>query len=108
MIIGEDFRIVERDEKETTLPIELLLLPYKGVIFRYNTVSIKEDKEAQEARLIFTYDLIEMADHVETVLRKDERFNDVLGLILNKMIHETLDAGELDDRENDIKEFVEE
>jgi len=108
MIIGEDFRIVERDEKETTLPIELLLSPYKGVIFRYNTVSIKEDAEKKEARLIFTYDLLEMGDHVETVLRKDERFNDVLGLILNRMILETIDAGEVDDRENNSEEFIEE
>ena len=97
MIIGEDFRILEHDEKETTLPIELLLSPYNGVIFKYNTVSIKEDADADTAKIVFSYDLIEMGDHVETVLRKDERFNDVLGLILNRMILETVESGDLND-----------
>lgn len=109
MIIGEDFRIVDRDEKETTLPIELLLSPYKGVIFRYDTVSIKENDD-DTANIVFSYDIIEMGDHVETVLHKDERFNEILGLILNRMILETVesDSGDLDDREDDITEFTEE
>tara|TARA_R110000772_G_scaffold99174_3_gene198891 strand:- start:15114 stop:15440 length:327 start_codon:yes stop_codon:yes gene_type:complete len=108
MIIGEDFRILEHNEKESTLPIELLLSPFKGVIFKYNTVSVKEDADGGTAKIIFSYDLIEMGDHIETTLRKDERFNDVLGLILNRMILETVDVGELDDRKNDSEEFTEE
>ena len=104
MIIGEDFTIMDHEEKEKTLPIKLLLSPYENVIFRYNTVSIREDADEGTAKIVFSYDIIEMGDHIETTLRKDERFNDVLGLILNRMILETVESGDLNDRKNDFEE----
>jgi hypothetical protein len=107
MIIGKDYLL--RDdlyEEEKTLPIQLLTGPYKDVILRYTTVSIKE-MEDDQAKMIFDYDLLEMGDHTETSLRKDVKFTQHIGLVLNTMILETLEEQNAA-RENDSTEFVEE
>lgn len=107
MIIGQDYLL--RDdlyEEDKTLPIQLLTGPYKDVILRFTTVAIKE-MEDDQAKMIFDYDLLEMGNHTETSLRKDAKFTQHIGLVLNTMILETLEeknaAGE-----NDTTEFVEE
>ena len=107
MIIGKDYRL--RDdlyEEDKTLPIELLTGPYQGVILRYTTVAIKE-MEDDQAKMIFDYELLEMGNHTETSLRKDTRFIEHAGLVLNTMILETLEAKNAD-REDDSTELVEE
>lgn len=107
MIIGKDYLL--RDdlyEEEKTLPIQLLTGPYKDVILRYTTVAIKE-MEDDQAKMIFDYDLLEMGDHTETSLRKDVKFTQHIGLVLNTMILETLEEQNAA-RENDSTEFVEE
>lgn len=107
MIIGKDYRL--RDdlyEEDKTLPIELLTGPYQGVILRYTTVAIKET-EGDQARMIFDYELLEMGNHTETSLRKDVRFTEHAGLVLNTMILETLEEQNAA-RENDSTEFIEE
>jgi hypothetical protein len=101
MIIDKDYLL--RDdlyEEDKTLPIQLLTGPYKGVILRYTTVAIKEVDDNQ-AKMLFDYDLLEMGNHTETSLRKDVKFTEHAGLVLNTMILETLEAKyqqeELDD-----------
>jgi hypothetical protein len=92
MIIGKDYLL--RDdlyEEDKTLPVELLTGPYKGAILRFTTVSIKE-MENDQAKMLFDYDLLEMGDHTETSLRKDNRFTQHIGLVLNAMILESLEA----------------
>lgn len=107
MLIGKDYLL--RDdlyEEDKTLPIQLLTGPYKDVILRYTTVAIKE-MEDDQAKMIFDYDLLEMGDHTETSLRKDVKFTQHIGLVLNTMILETLEEQNAA-RENDSTEFVEE
>jgi hypothetical protein len=107
MIIGKDYLL--RDdlyEEDKTLPIQLLTGPYKDVILRYTTVSIKE-MENDQAKMLFDYDLLEMGNHTETSLRKDVKFTHHVGLVLNTMILETLEEKDAI-RENDSTEFVEE
>ena len=107
MIIGKDYLL--RDdlyEEDKTMPIQLLTGPYKDVILRYTTVSIKE-MENDQAKMLFDYDLLEMGDHTETSLRKDVKFTHHIGLVLNTMILETLEEKDAI-RENDPTEFVEE
>lgn len=107
MLIGKDYLL--RDdlyEEDKTLPIQLLTGPYKDVILRYTTVAIKE-MEDDQAKMIFDYDLLEMGDHTETSLRKDVKFTQHIGLVLNTMILETLEEQNAV-RENDSTEFVEE
>jgi hypothetical protein len=89
MILGEDFSFRD-DLKKDTVPIELLLDPYKGIIYRYINVSVQEN-DNDTATLKFDYDLYEMGDFTETKLIKDKRFIEILGLILNTLI---LEAGE--------------
>lgn len=107
MIIGKDYLL--RDdlyEEDKTLPVEVLTGPYKGAILRFTTVSIKE-MDNNEAKMLFDYELIEMGEHTETSLRKDSKFTQHIGLILNTMILETLEE-KYATGENDSTEFVEE
>ena len=107
MLIGKDYLL--RDdlyEEDKTLPIQLLTGPYKDVILRYTTVAIKET-DGNQARMIFDYELLEMGNHTETSLRRDVKFTEHAGLVLNTMILETLEEQNAA-RENDSTEFVEE
>jgi hypothetical protein len=63
--------------------------------------------ENDQAKMLFDYDLLEMGDHTETSLRKDVKFIQHVGLVLNTMILETLEEQNAV-RENDPTEFVEE
>lgn len=92
MILNEDYKLREdMDEKvHDTLPIELLTGPYKGVLYRYTTVQLREQEDGF-AKLQFQYELYEMGDHTETYLRKDPLFTNHIGLILNQIILETLE-----------------
>jgi hypothetical protein len=107
MILGQDFRFRD-DLKEDTVPIEILLDPYKKIVYRYTKVGVKEN-DNDTATLKFQYDLYEMEDYTETQLRKDIKFEKTLGLILNSLI---LDAAESDSknehREDDTQELNQE
>lgn len=90
MIAGEDYKF--RDDMENnTVPIELLTEPYKGVILRYTTVAIQEEEDGN-AKLKFDYELFETGEHTMVSLRKDDKFQQHIGLILNAMILESLEA----------------
>lgn len=107
MIIGEDYR--PRDdlyEEDKTLPVEILTGPYKGAILRFTTVSIKETEDDQ-AVMMFDYELLEMGNHTETSLRKDNKFTQHIGLVLNTMILETLESKYATGKD-DLNEPVEE
>ena len=93
--------------KEETVPIELLLSPYNGVILRYTAIKVSEDPKADKATIKFGFDLLEMGDYTETKLRKDQAFLEYAGLILNAMILEVVEAYD-ESGENDTEEFVEE
>lgn len=105
MIAGQDYRFRD-DLKKETVPIELLTEPYKDVILRYTTVAIQE-QDGGQAKLKFDYELIETGNHTMIGLRKDDRFQQHVGLILNAMILETLEMPD-ESGENDPQEFVEE
>jgi len=97
MILGEDFKL--RDdmynpkEKDAILPIELLTPPYNGVIIKYKTISIHE--ETDQARIRFAFDVVNPGEtYTITQLHKDKVFNTTLGLILNAMLLEVLEADE--------------
>jgi hypothetical protein len=89
MILGEDFMFMD-SMKEDTTPIKLLTGPYKDVVYRYATLSVKENTD-ETATVSFQYELYEMGEHTETALRKDNRFEKHIGLILNSLV---LDAVE--------------
>lgn len=94
MILGEDYTFKDAlvESKEQTVPIELLSGPFKGVILRYTTVAVKENKNGT-ATLKFDYDLLKIPDQFsEKSLRRNEKFEKHVGLILNAMILEVVDS----------------
>ncbi len=105
MILGTDFRFSNVYNTDTTA-IELLTEAYKGVIFRFTNVGVKENEDST-ATLKFNYDILSPGKFKEEKLREDKYFEQHLGLILNTLI---LDIAELDgaNREGYSEESVEE
>lgn len=105
MILGIDYRFNNVYNTDTSA-IELLTEAYKGVIFRYKDVGIKENDD-DTATLQFSYEILSSGKFKENKLRDDEYFQRHLGLILNTLILEVAEL-ELADRESYIEEPVEE
>lgn len=105
MILGIDFRFSNVYNTDTSA-IELLTEAYKGVIFRFTNVGVRENDNST-ATLRFAYEILSPGKFKEELLRQDKYFEQHLGLILNTLI---IDIAELDGaaRENDSKEFIEE
>jgi hypothetical protein len=91
MILGIDFMFMDSMKEETT-PIKLLSGPYKDIVYRYETLSLKENAD-DTATLAFNYILYEVGEHTETQLRKDKRFEQHIGLVLNSLILDAIDIG---------------
>lgn len=111
MIEKSDFKF--RDDmydvkKGETVPIEILIEPYKNVIIRYTRVSVKEQDNGT-AMLQFEYEVLKSGEYSETSLRKDKRFEQHLGILLNHLILEAAE-GSTDnaDREDYSEESYEE
>lgn len=82
------------NEKEdgSTVPIELLVEPFEGVVYRYTTVKFKVGED-DVPRLQYDYEIVKTNDLSMITLRKNQKFNHILGLILNAML---LDLGDAD------------
>ena len=105
MEAGTDFKF--RDDlfnaKDTgsTCPVELMLDPFAGIVYRYTTVKFKLGED-DIPRLQFDYEIIKTNDLSMTTLRKNEKFNSILGVILNTLL---LDAAELgEDKPNETRD----
>ena len=114
MIESTDFRFrddLTKTKEGETVAIEILLSPYNGVIIRYTQVGIKEQDNGT-AVLRFTYDVIDSGSHTETSLRRDTRFEQHLGILLNHLILEAAEAdnavGEDDSQKFDAERTVHE
>lgn len=105
MILGTDFRFNNVYNTDTSA-IELLTDAYKGVIFRFTNVGVRENDDGT-ATLRFSYEILSPGKFKEEKLREDQYFEQHLGLILNTLI---LDIAELEsaDRESYTEEPVEE
>lgn len=89
MILGEDFMFMDSMKTET-IAIKLLTEPYKDIVYRYTKLNVKENDD-DSATLSFSYELYEMGDNTETSLRKDEKFHQHIGLVLNSLILEAVE-----------------
>jgi hypothetical protein len=105
MILGTDFRFSNVYNTDTSA-IELLTEAYKGVIFRFTNVGVRENDDGT-ATLRFSYEILSPGKFKEEKLRDDQYFEQHLGLILNTLI---LDIVELEsaDRESYTEESVDE
>ena len=77
-------------EEGTTVPIEILVDPFAGVVYRYTTVGFKMGED-NVPRMQYDYEIIKTNDLSMITLRKNAKFNTMLGLILNNLL---LDASE--------------
>ena len=82
MELGTDFKfrddLFNAKEDGTTVPIELLLEPFAGIVYRYTTVTFKMDED-NIPRLLYDYEIIKTNDLSMITLRKNEKFNAKIG-----------------------------
>ena len=79
----------------TTVPVELMVDPYQGVVYRYTVVSFKMEED-NIPRLQFDWEIINAGKFSETTLRRDNYFVNTIGLILNALLLEASEEGEID------------
>ena len=102
MEMGKDYKFRD-DIKEDTVPIEIMIDPYRGVVYRYTAVGARVLEENKQAVLQFKFDVLNPGIFSEVTLRKDKYFEKHIGLILNALILESVEAPE-DVGEDDTKE----
>ena len=105
---GIDFKfrddLFNAKEQGSTVPVELILDPFAGIVYRYTTVTFKMGED-NVPRLLYDYEIIKTNDLSMTTLRKNEKFNAILGLILNSLLLDASEAeGASQTRTNNPKE----
>ena len=94
MELGTDYKfrddMFDSRKEGSTVPIELMLEPFAGVVYHYTTVAFKVGED-DVPRISFEYEIDKTNDLSMTTLRKNEKFITTLGLILNSLL---LDASE--------------
>ena len=110
MEAGTDYKfrddLFDAKEEGTTCPIELMLDPFEGVVYRYTTVRFKLDED-DIPKLQFDYEIVKTNDLSMITLRKNQKFNDVVGLILNTLLLDAADSQngmDIETRTDDTKE----
>jgi hypothetical protein len=108
MELGIDYKfrddLFNAKEAGSTVPIELTLDPFSGIVYRYTTVKFKMDED-NIPRIAYDYDIIKTNELSMVTLRKNEKFNATLGLILNALLLDASEAeGASETRTNDPKE----
>ena len=107
MEAGIDYKfrddLFDSKKDKSTVPIEIMVDPFAGVVYNYTTVTFRVD-ENDIPRIGYDYEIIKTNDLSMTTLRKNEKFNTMLGLILNAMLLEVADAeGDIEIRTNDTE-----
>ena len=107
MEAGIDYKfrddLFDAKKDKSTVPIEIMVDPFAGVVYNYTTVTFRVD-ENDVPRIGYDYEIIKTNDLSMTTLRKNEKFNTMLGLILNAMLLEVADAeGDIEIRTNDTE-----
>lgn len=88
MTPNEDFKF--RDDlfdptSKDTIPIEILLARFAGVVYKYQAVGISEQEDGT-AKLKFSFEILEQPKTVPGNLRTDPVFVQTIGMILNSML----------------------
>lgn len=79
----EDIAFVE-NIKSDLYGIKILKGKYKGVVFCYGEVKVKEDPANDQCKLTFNYQVQKCPKEFE----EDEEFANYLGKVLTQLIHE--------------------
>ena len=107
MEAGTDYKfrddLFNPKEDGSTVPIELMVDPFAGVVYRYTTVGFKVGED-DIPRIQYDYEILKTNELSMITLRKNEKFNTMLGLILNAMLLDLGDASEVEAGANNSKE----
>ena len=107
MQVGNDYKfrddMFNPKEDGSTVPVELMVDQFTGVVYRYTTVGFKVGED-DIPRIQYDYEIIKTNDLSMITLRKNEKFNTMLGLILNAMLLDLGDASEVETGANNTKE----
>ena len=111
MQLGTDYKfrddLFDANEDRSTCPIELILDPFAGVVYRYTTVRFKVNED-KVPLLQYDYEIIK-TNHLSMItLRKNKKFNDTLGLVLNAMLLELEEDSSQKNEVESVKEPVKE
>lgn len=94
MELGTDWKfrddLFNSKEEGSTCPIEILVDPFAGIVYRYTQVAFKMGED-NVPRMQYDYEILKTNDLSMVTLRKNAKFNTMLGLILNSLL---LDASE--------------
>jgi hypothetical protein len=93
-ITSNDYQLVESPNVEF-YGVKLLTGKWKNVVYIYGKVSIKESPELDLATLAFTYDIQESGQFEESELIGDINFRNYIGGVLQNIIEESLEEGEV-------------
>lgn len=114
MELGIDYKfrddLFNPKEDGSTCPIELTLDPFTGIVYRYTTVRFKLGED-DIPRLQYDYEIIKTNDLSMITLRKNQKFNDTVGLILNTLLLDAADAEngtDIETRTDNTKELNQE
>ena len=107
MELGTDYKfrddLFDAKDLGATVPIELILDPFAGVCYRYTVVRFKMEEDGTP-KLQYDYEIIKTNDLSMITLRKNEKFNTTLGLILNTLLLDASEAeGMSETRTNDTE-----
>ena len=100
MKLGTDFKLrddsfsKEKYDAGETLPIELLVSPYEGVVYRYTRVALVENENKDGAVMKFDYEIIDPGKFSMVKLRGDNYFNKAIGLVLNEILLDYMEGAE--------------
>lgn len=87
----------------TTVPIELMVDPFAGVVYRYTTVRFVVGED-DIPRIQYDYEIEKTNDLSMMTLRKNQKFNTAIGLILNALLLDASEAeGASETRTNDTE-----
>jgi hypothetical protein len=93
MKYGEDYHVTNRlytYKKEHDLAsIEILTGNYKDVEFTFGSINVNEDIKNSEATISFDY-----AVHNDETLEGNKDFEEVLGAIMNSLLHHSIEEAE--------------
>jgi hypothetical protein len=107
MELGTDWQfrddLFDPKKEGSTVPIEILIDPFAGVVYNYTTVAFKMGED-NVPRMQYDYEIIKSNDLSMITLRKNQKFNTILGLILNNLLLDASEAeGASETRTNDTQ-----
>jgi hypothetical protein len=103
MTEGIDYCFIYPKDDGSSVHVKFLEGPYKGTVFKYGKVKIKEEND--QAYLLFAYDVLESEVSKPKKLEKDESFKNYIGDLLIEIMSSNIEQEIIDESgTNDSKE----